>query len=260
MRALPSLPLLALATAVAAAACSTKPPPEDCGSDDMAIVTFRATNDDLGPQRVCVDIHAAARVDASATSAGVDESFAVSRPGVYPWTNLTFREASEACGRAGKFLCDWATIKLITPLGPSLAHGRVSWDNTTVDAVPRNGPETSVPHRYDPVNPYDMVIGGQTGKPPFPESRGSVAFYTTVPIEDVDDYDATVGWMTGAISGGRVAGGVAEQAPVPTTDFKHPLVGFRCCTDARMRDAFPPLPQSPTRVRPGPDTEVPLAP
>lgn len=239
---------------------SEKDPPNDCGTPDMAIVTLQADTADRSPLRYCVDIHAAARLDADGASAGRDESFAVSRPGVYPWTNLTFQEASEACGRAGKFVCDWEVIKLITPTLGELTPGRVSWDSTTIEALPRNGPETSVAHRFDALNPVDMVIRGETGKPPFPESRASVAFYTIAPESADDGYNLTNGFVSGTISGSKVAGGVAQQAAVPKTGFKHPLIGFRCCALAQLRDAFPPLGQDPSRVRPEIDPEVPLAP
>lgn len=251
--------LLALLACLGAlAACSTKPAPDDCGAPDMAFVTFLPASEDLQPPRICVDIHAAARLDATATSAGLDESYAVSKPGVYPWTNLTFREASEACGRAGKFLCDWSALKAITATVQGVP-GFVTFDTTAVEAVPRNGPETSMANRTEPLNPVDMQLASLTGKPAFPETRASVAYFTIVPIEDTDQIDPRSAYVLGAISGSRVAGGVARQAPVPT-DFKHPLVGFRCCSDARLRDAFPPLAQSAARVRPAPDTEVPLAP
>ena len=251
-------PFALLAPLAALAACSTKAPPDDCGSPDMAFVTFLPASEDLDPPRICVDLHAAARLDATATSAGRDESYAVSKPAVYPWTNLTFREASEACGRAGKFLCDWSALKAITATVQG-TPGFVTFDTTAVEAVPRNGPETGLANRTEPLNPVDMQIAGLTGKPAFPETRASVAFFTTVPIEDADDVDPRSAYVLGAISGPKVAGGVARQAPVPA-DFKHPLVGFRCCADARLRDAFPALPASPTRVRPSPDAEVPLAP
>ncbi len=247
-----------VAPLVALVACSTKSAPDDCGSPDMAFVTFLPASEDLDPPRICIDIHAASRVDATATSAGLDQSFAVSKPGVYPWTNLTFAEASEACGRAGKFLCDWAALKAISATLQG-TPGFVNFDTTAVEAVPRNGPETSMASRTDPLNAVDMQIAGLTGKPAFPETRASVAFFTIVPIDDADEIDPRSAYVLGAISGPKVASGVARQAAVPA-DFKHPLVGFRCCSDARLRDAFPALGASPTRVRPAPDPEVPLAP
>lgn len=258
MKTARAIPFFASFVLVVVSACSTKEAPNDCGSPDMAFVTFLPASKSLDPPRICIDIHAASRLDASATSAGRDESYAVSRPGVYPWTNLTFREASEACGRAGKFLCDWDALKAITAIAPS-APGFVTFDSTTIEALPRNGPETSMASRTDPLNPVDMLIRGETGKPAFPETRASAASFTIVPTDNEDEADPRVAYVLGAVSGKKVASGVARQGAVPQ-DFKHPLVGFRCCSDARVRDAFPALAPSPSRVRPTVDEEVPLAP
>jgi sulfatase modifying factor 1 len=59
---------------------------------------------------VCVDRHEASRQDATATSAGTDESVAASRPGVLPWyVNPMSAEAlakfQAACAASGKRLC-----------------------------------------------------------------------------------------------------------------------------------------------------------
>lgn len=248
-------------SAVVIAACSGESPPSDCGDPSMAIVTLKNNKAQDDPTRWCVDIHAAARPDASPTSAGVDESYAVSRPGAYPWTNLTFREASEACGRAGKFLCDYDVIKLITPTGGvEGGSGRILFDTTQITSVPRNGPETQVAHRFDAVNAYDMVIAGATGKPPFPESTKSVAFWTVAPEKDDQYVDEREPYVTGTISGGIAIGGYTVSTPVAKDGFKHPLLGFRCCINAKMKDAFTPLATDPARRRAAPDSEVPLAP
>jgi hypothetical protein len=246
---------------VAIAACGSEPAPSDCGDPSMSIVTLKNNKEEDDPIRWCVDIHAAARLDASPTSAGVDESYAVSRPGVYPWTNLTFREAAEACGRAGKFLCDYDVIKLITPTGGQQGgSGAIAFDLTPITSVPRNGPETGVAHRFDPVNAYDMVIAGNTGKPPFPESTKSVAYWSIVPEKDDQYVDETEPYVTGSIAGGTAVGGYTVASALTKEDFKHPLLGFRCCINAKMRDSFEPLAEDPRRRRPAPDTEVPLAP
>lgn len=68
-----------------------------------------------GLRPFCMDRFEASRPDASATEVGQDNSRAVSRPGVLPWTNVTLSEASDACLSAGlingsdfpqKRLCD----------------------------------------------------------------------------------------------------------------------------------------------------------
>lgn len=252
------LSILAVALTVGLGACS-EDDPVDCGEDgSMALVTLRQRAG-TPPLRWCVDIHAASRVDADAKSAGLDESFAVSKPSAYPWTNLTFREASEACGRAGKFLCDSDVLKLIAPTF-GLDGNAIKFDTTTVDAVPANSDVQTVPHRLDEVNPYDMVIAGQTGKPPFPESTASVAFWTVVPEKDDQYVDELAPQMIGSISDGKAIGGYLVRVPVTVEGFKHPLLGFRCCIDAKLRAAFEPLARDPSRVRAGADPEVRLAP
>ncbi len=41
------------------------------------------------------------------------ESFATMRPGVIPWTNVTFSEAAAACGRGGMFLCERRVLRTL---------------------------------------------------------------------------------------------------------------------------------------------------
>lgn len=254
MRAVALLPLLL----VVAAACGEKDPPNDCGSPDMSIVTVASSDADHSPLRWCVDIHAASRVDASATSAGLDESYAVSRAGVYPWTNLTFEEASDACGRAGKQLCDAFLLGVINPPTGFSAPGFLASDATVVEAVPRNGAETSVPARFDVASEGESD-DAQLKRTAYPDARASVAFYTIAPESQDDEKGGADAYVVGAVSGNRVSGGIRTRAPVPKTGFKHPLVGFRCCVLAQLRDAFPPVSGAP-RLRSGPDGEVPLAP
>lgn len=53
----------------------------------------------------CADIYEASRLDASATSAGSDDSIALSRKGVLPWQVESNARADQACRAAGKRLC-----------------------------------------------------------------------------------------------------------------------------------------------------------
>ena len=54
----------------------------------------------------CIDRHEASRPDATTESAGLDETVAVSRPGVLPWTlDDNNPVADAACAAAGKRLC-----------------------------------------------------------------------------------------------------------------------------------------------------------
>ncbi len=60
----------------------------------------------------CIDIYEASRVDAEEGFAGMDQSMAVSRQGVLPWTVADNTAAQQACEAAGKTLCtsrQWET-------------------------------------------------------------------------------------------------------------------------------------------------------
>ena len=205
-----------------------------------------------------MDIHAASRSDATDTSAGLDGSFATSRPNVYPWTNLTFEEASAACGRAGKLLCNYDVVAAITPTTEG-EPGLVAFDTTVITAVPTTGPEISVPHRFDKLNRVGMLIRGDTGKPAFPEATRSLAFFTIAPEHASDDVDQTAAFLSGTVAGDRAIGGIPPKTRVPVQGFKHPLVGFRWCILAKMRDAFIALGTDPNQRLAAPDVEVPLA-
>ncbi|WP_156339210.1 hypothetical protein [Chondromyces crocatus] len=252
------LRLAIVAAAAWAPACSTVDPPTDCGDPSMSIVTFQGrTSTEEDQIRSCVDIHAASRRDATTTSAGRDESFAASRPEAIPWTNLTFEEAIGACGRAGKFLCDSDELRALAPLSSTSATG-VEFDETAITALSPTSDVTSLPHRFDPLNPYDMVIRGDTGKPPYPESTGSVAFWTASPVREDNEKDPSIPLILGRLSKDTAIGGVLRMSPVLDPAFRHPLLGFRCCINAKMRSAFEPLPADPSRIRQEED-DVPIA-
>lgn len=243
-----------LATLVA---CGAEPPPADCGDPSMSIVTFQGrTQSDEDEIRTCIDIHAASRPDATATSRGLDGSFATSRPNVVPWTNLTFREAVEACSRAGKFLCTSDELRAIAPSSAGLS--RAVFDETEIVALSPTSDVTAVSHQFKRFNPRELLQG--TEKLAYPESSGSVAYWTASPKFDDKNVDPTIPLLLGRISGDAVAGGVLTTAPVLDPEYKHPLVGFRCCINAKMRSAFEPLPHDPRKVRAHEDEEVPLAP
>jgi hypothetical protein len=231
-------------------ACGGEDPPTDCGDSTMSIVTFNgrtSSEEDNIPS--CIDIHAASRVDATSSSPGRDESFATSRAGVIPWTDVTFAEAVEACGRAGKFLCDSDELRGIAPIEGWSADGSVRFDETPITALVPTSDVKKVAHRFDALNPYDMVIRGETGKPPFPDTAGSVAYWAASPIRDDKYSDPSIPLVLGRLEADYAIGGYLRTAPVLDADFKHPLLGFRCCVNARMREAFPPLPRDPNRVR-----------
>lgn len=242
--------------AFVAVACASEDPPTDCGDTSMSIVTFQGrTQSDEDGIRTCIDIHAASRVDATPTSRGLDDSFATSRPNAIPWTNLTFHEAVEACSRAGKFICNADELRAIAPSTESL--GGVRFDTTSIAALSPTSSVTEVPHQFEPLNRYDVLR--TEGRIAYPESFGSVAFWTASPKADDKEVDPTVPLLLGRISGDSVIGGELTTTPVLDPEYKHPLVGFRCCINAKMRSAFGPLPRDPSRVRDHEDEEVPLA-
>ncbi|EYF07204.1 hypothetical protein [Chondromyces apiculatus] len=235
-----------------AAGCSEVPLPTDCGDATMSIVTFQGSKspEEEDQIRSCVDIHAASRRDATAMSAGRDESFATTQPGVIPWTNLTFGEAIEACGRAGKFLCNSEELQAVGPeAGLQGGSGALIFDETAITALSPTGPETEVAHRFDLLNPYDMIIRGETGKPAFPETSGSVVYWTSSPERFDNDQDPSIPLILGRLSEDRAVSGYLLTSPVLDENYRHPLLGFRCCINAKMREAFEPVPADPGRIR-----------
>ncbi len=238
------------------AACANEDPPTDCGDTSMSIVTFQGRSSKQEDEvRTCIDIHAASRVDATSTARGVDDSFATSRPSVLPWTNLTFHQAVEACSRAGKFLCNSDELRAIGPATESI--GSIHFDDASIEALSPTSAVTEVPNQFQPLNRYDLFTNGN--RIAYPESAGSVAYWTASPKADDKTVDPTIPLLLGRISGDSVVGGELTTTPVLDPEYKHPLVGFRCCINAKMRAAFEPLPRDPSRVRDHEDEEVPLA-
>ena len=74
---------------------------EICGSCPFNMMLVVNAEREFGRIRLCIDIFEAARPDATDVSAGVDESRAVSRAGLIPWTGLTAEEAVAACAAEG---------------------------------------------------------------------------------------------------------------------------------------------------------------
>ncbi len=231
----------AVACAALAACYSVEPLPNDCGDGTMSIVTFTGRSDGDEAIRTCVDIHVASRRDATRTSPGRDDSFAVSQPNVIPWTNVTFEEAVTACGRAGKFLCDVTAEKIIGPTPRNSSMGSDPWifDAATITKLRATGPETSVPHRFDAVLPADALVNA--GTPQYPDTSGSVAVWGSSPEAFDKSQDPRIPLVIGRIRGDAVQSGYLVQSPVLDASYKHPLLGFRCCINAKMRSAFGPI-------------------
>ncbi len=77
----------------------------DGDADSDVDCTVECPDDMVPVCGFCIDVHEASRPDATEDSAGADESEAVSREGVRPWSNMTLEQAEAACDAAGKRLC-----------------------------------------------------------------------------------------------------------------------------------------------------------
>lgn len=210
-------------------------PPRRPG-DQVTLATFAKLNFGEEPRQFCVDWNVASRLDATATSPGRDESFATSRGGVIPWTNLTYANAAEACGRAGKFLCPRRVLRGLIP-------GRAG-EGATFPPVWARGlaPTSSV--AVEPTR--DGLKWEEPSEVGMPDTAGSVAVWTAE------------GDILGRIRGDEVlANDLTAAAPIEDPEFRHVLLGFRCCIDARLYSAFQPFPLDPDRIRTEVD-DVPL--
>lgn len=199
--------------------------------DRQTPVVFHVPNTDEPPLRICADTNVASRLDATATSPGLDESYAITRPGVIPWTNLTYEDAVLACGRAGKFLCERRFLQPIVSIGPEL-----KW----IDGLVPTSSATP-PAQVGPIFPPFSTPDG------LPDTTDSVAVWTAE--RDV------IGLIRGL---SVMTGDPYEVAPVTDAAYKNPLLGFRCCIDIRFQGAFEPFGRDPSRVRQEVD-DVPLA-
>lgn len=225
----------------------TEPWPQRCeGRPEMAYVPIRGfgPGDDAMP--TCVDIHVASRREATSTSPGRDGSFAVSQPNAIPWTNVTFAEAAAACGRAGKFLCDKTTASRLASVKASVSANRIySFHTDAIDALHPTGPEISHPDQR-PLGYYDPDFA----EPGFPDTVGSVAIWASEDNRNIISYDQPRGtpYVVGAIYGDLAISGITTPSRMDDADFRHPLLGFRCCLDARLLDVFEPLPPNEEHV------------
>lgn len=234
---------VALATSVLAC---TEPWPSACaGRPEMAFVPIRGVASGDDPLPVCVDIHVASRRDATATSPGRDESFAVSQPNVIPWTNVGFAEASAACGRAGKFLCDKITASRLAPVGKTNGTRIFSYFTDAIDKLRPTGPETSHPDQR-PLGYYDPDFA----EPGFPDTVGSIAAWALEDSRSIvnEEEPSDTPYIVGALYGELAISGVSYASRMDEAELRHPLLGFRCCLDARLLDVFEPLPPDESRI------------
>lgn len=212
-------------------ACSSDAPtecPPRREGDQVTFATFTRLNAGDEDRLWCVDWNVSSRLDATATSPGRDESFATSRGGVIPWTKLTYAQAAEACGRAGKFLCPRRVLRgLIPGLAGELSSFPPVWARGLAPTSTAALEPTRSGFRWEEPSTTGM-----------PDIAGSVAVWTAE------------GDILGRIRGDEVmANDLSAAAPIEDADFAHVLLGFRCCIDARLYTAFQPFPQDPQRVR-----------
>ncbi len=212
---------------------------KSCRHEGMSLIVIDDFSEEDFEPPICVDIHLASRVDASETSAGRDESFAVSQAGAIPWTDLTWEEALLACGRAGKMLCD---VQVLRVIGPSAEPGTGRQDEP-VKALSPTGPETSFPNHPEPIDPN---FGGEWE---FPETRDSIAVWGAPESrKEGEIYPADQPLIFGTLSADGSSGQATREAPVRDKAFQHPLLGFRCCIDSRLDGVLDPFPLDPGRV------------
>lgn len=235
--------LLCLAAALGMS-CGAETPKtcEQMREGDYAALIMYAydTADKENAAPLCVDAYAASRSDASATSPGRDNSYATSRPGVLPWTNVTYDEAALACGRAGRFLC---SSEILMPITPNAGVGI----HAAEDVQPR---AFLTPTSTETVRDQTKKILGlisDTSEAPFPDMIGRVAYWTADHM------------IKGHLRDEMVDGLGRGLTPMPDLGYRHPLLGFRCCIDARMRTALEPFPNDPALVQEQED-DVPLPP
>lgn len=203
--------------------------------DVVAVVMLRGKDAEDEPLYECVDLHLASRIDAAVDSPGLNESFATSRPDVIPWTRVTYDDAAFACGRAGKFLCSSNTLRALVPFS-SDPRASVS---PPVAALSPTSAATDYPEQDKP------LWASQRATPEFPDVVGGIPVWTGD------------GEILGRVQSALVEV-TAEATPIHDPAFEHPLVGFRCCIDARIETAFEPFAEDPQFIRSEP-VEVPIA-
>jgi len=163
----------------------------------------------------CVDRYEAARMDATATSAGSDESQAKSVAGVLPWQVINNGAAAQACAAAGKRLCSATEWQLACegPQGTTYSYGD-TYNPTTCNGI-------------------DTYSGGRFHLAPtgsFPDCTNDWGVF------DINGnlWEHTAGGDTTTIRGG--AYNCSDSATLHRCDYI-PLTwspsarGFRCCAD-----------------------------
>lgn len=178
---------------------------DGCGAHAVEVV-----RDGAAPY--CVDAYEASRPDATAVSAGVDGSRAVSQPGVLPWAGVTFEQASAACEASGRRLCsatEW--VEACQGVGATL---------------------------YPYGNGYDGLACNGVNTPPLGSASATGGFAGCVSSDGSFDQSGNVSeW----VSDQSVRGGAFEDPQLnlqcrsrripASSSGPSATIGFRCCAD-----------------------------
>ena len=181
-----------------------------------------------GVKTWCMDRFEASRPDATEGDAGSDNSRAVSRSGVLPWTNISLRDARDACdGPAGitfpsKRLCD--LDELLFACGGANRDTYPYGDNFIANTC--NGRDANV---------GGVVPTGPTAQMGDQDFAACVSNRGEASLFDLSGNAAEFALSNnlGKVFGGSFASGGADltcQSSVDGQDAS-PEVGFRCCFD-----------------------------
>lgn len=166
---------------------------------------------------LCIDRFEASRPDATDKSAGVNNSYATSRAGVLPWTEVDWFTADKACKAAGKRLCtaeEWRKAcqgegNYVYPYG------------NTFDPSACNGSDDPNPGNVFPTGTYAKCKS----------TYGSFDMSGNIEEWNATDYpDGKKGVRGGSyLNGNELYTKCSYEAPPVKADFKSRTIGFRCC-------------------------------
>ncbi len=162
----------------------------------------------------CVDLFEASRRDATTTSAGSDDSIAVSRAGVVPWGFATYAQAEAACAAASKRLC--------TPQEWELACGGAEawgypYNRSIYDVDACNGINVTPRDAAAPTASFAACTNATTGT--F-DMSGNLAEWASDSRTHGGDFNDPQAQLRCNGVNGDINPAVSE-----------PAVGFRCCAD-----------------------------
>ncbi len=185
---------------------------------------------DAQQRAYCVDRYEASRPDATASSAGTQETYAESQPGVLPWTGLTIEQAQNACRgsqgspiRARKRLC-------------LLREVEFACAGADAEAYPYGA-------AYDGARCNGLDAGVLAAAPTGPTADGADQDFaqcvTSRPTEGIFDLSGNVAEFVvqgnlPRLFGGSFQSGMADLACGTSADGAGQSgahIGFRCCFD-----------------------------